>query len=106
MCAKGVAKAIEEIAEVQIELNKLQQTLAKKLAYFHTDEHPDGKGPLNNRLEDEIGDAMGALDFAASKLGLHEGRIIARRKLKRDLFHRWDADPDNNRFAVDRAEVA
>lgn len=49
MPAKGLAKLIEECGE-------LQQIAGKKLAYYTTDEHPDGQGPLSTRLEDEIAD--------------------------------------------------
>lgn len=37
MTANGLAKLLEELGE-------LSQVAAKKLAYFHTDEHPDGAG--------------------------------------------------------------
>lgn len=102
MCAKGVAKLSEEVGELQIELGRLQQTLAKKLAYFHTDEHPDGAGPLSERLENEMGDVCGAIAFVVDRLGLNAERIDQRMAAKKALFMRWDAEPDNNKDGVDR----
>jgi NTP pyrophosphatase (non-canonical NTP hydrolase) len=53
---KGVTKLIEE-------LHELGQVLAKKAAFMDTDDHPDGKGSLKLRLEDEAGDVLAAIAY-------------------------------------------
>lgn len=88
MTANGLAKLLEELGE-------LSQVAAKKLAYFHTDEHPDGAGSLKERMEAEMGDVMGAIDFVTITMGLN-GHAIARRACdKLNTFQRWHADADN-----------
>jgi NTP pyrophosphatase (non-canonical NTP hydrolase) len=97
MCAKGLAKLIEECGE-------LQQVAGKKLAYYHTDEHPDSyrAGPLSVRLVEEMGDVMAAITFAAHRLGIDHAAIMARCEAKLRRFEEWDAQPDNNAQAIDR----
>ena len=88
MTANGLAKLLEELGE-------LSQVAAKKLAYFHTDEHPDGAGSLKARMEAEMGDVMGAIDFVTLTMDL-DGRAIARRACEKlNTFQRWHRDPDN-----------
>lgn len=70
MTAAGVAKLIEECGELQAELGQLQQILAKKLAYWHTDEHPDGMGSIKERIEREMGDVRAAISFVIKQLDL------------------------------------
>lgn len=94
MCAKGMTKLIEECGE-------LVQALGKKLAYYDTDEHPDGGPPLSRRLEDEMADVSAAIEFVADKLRLDWNRIWHRRGEKRERFEKWDAIPDNNDTGVD-----
>ena len=88
MTANGLAKLLEELGE-------LSQVAAKKLAYFHTDNHPDGAGSLKKRMEAEMGDVMGAIDFVTLTMDL-DGRAIARRACEKlNTFQRWHRDPDN-----------
>lgn len=54
--ANGLAKLLEELGE-------LSQVCAKKLAYYHTDEHPDGAGSLRERMQEEIADVAAAMLF-------------------------------------------
>ena len=96
MTAAGVAKLIEECGE-------LTQVLAKKLAYWHTDEHPDGAGSLNRRIEEEMGDVVAAIAFVVKYLpGLSAEAVDARAQAKFQLFEKWESDPDNNDLAIDR----
>jgi len=95
MTARGLAKLIEECGE-------LTQVAGKKLAYYHTDVHPDTAGSLKVRLENEMADVMAAITFTATTLGLDRARIQARWQEKATLFFSWHADPDNNRDGVDR----
>lgn len=94
MTAAGVAKLIEECGE-------LQQILGKKLAYWYTDEHPDGAGPISKRIEQEMGDVLAAIEFCAEMLGLDRLRIELRRAGKRDLFGTWQEQLDNNDMGLD-----
>jgi hypothetical protein len=68
---------------------------AKKLAYFHTDGHPDGAGSLKERMEQEMGDVAGAMAFVQQQFGLNGTAIENRACIKLALFQRWHADADN-----------
>ena len=96
MTASGVAKLIEECGE-------LQQILGKKLAYWHTDQHPDGAGLISTRIKEEMGDVLAAIWFVADQLGLDHWAINDRFVRKTALFSTWQAQIDNNDFAIDRA---
>lgn len=99
MTANGLAKLIEECGE-------LLQVAGKKLAYFHTDEHPDGDGSLKARLGEEIADVMGACDFVrAHMLDIETNRMIDTRREQKFLrFQYWHAKTDNNTHGVDCAQ--
>ena len=99
MTANGLAKLLEELGE-------LSQVAAKKLAYFHTDEHPDGAGSLKKRMEDEMGDVMGAIDFVTLTMGLDMHAITRRACDKFNTFQRWHADPDNGAEAFNAPTAA
>jgi NTP pyrophosphatase (non-canonical NTP hydrolase) len=76
---KGVTKLIEE-------LHELGQVLAKKAAFMDTDDHPDGKGSLKLRLEDEAGDVLAAIAYCSDSLDICFENIDERsEKLYRDL---------------------
>jgi len=94
MAAKGLAKLAEEMGE-------LQQVVGKKLAYFTTDEHPDGGPPLSARLQDEIADVIAACAFVVQTLGLDADSIAERSKMKLKLYEKWHADDNNNDHGVD-----
>jgi len=83
MSNNGLTKLIEECGE-------LAQIAAKKIAYLHTDEHPDGKGSMKSRMEDEIADVMAAIAFVSEKLGLDEAKMFARGETKMALYKKWD----------------
>ena len=89
----GLPKLMEELGE-------LQQILGKRLAYWHTDEHPDGE-PINERIEAEMGDVLAAIYFAAPRVGLDMDRIKERACRKLTVFERWDRTAGNNSDAVD-----
>ena len=94
MTASGVAKLIEECGE-------LTQILGKKLAYWHTDTHPDGAGLISQRIEDEMGDVLAAIYFTRNQLKLDRNRINDRAILKQNLFESWEAAVGNNDDAID-----
>ena len=88
MCADGLAKLLEEMGE-------LAQVCAKKLAYFDTDEHPDGSS-LKQRMESEMGDVLAAINFVIFQFKLDGHEIRARSTEKLHLFNKWHAQTDND----------
>lgn len=94
MTGRGLAKLIEECGE-------LVQVAGKRLAYYSTDEHPDGGGPLSTRLEDEIADVIAAATLVAELHGLDEERIGERTRAKYATFRAWHAKADNNAHGID-----
>jgi NTP pyrophosphatase (non-canonical NTP hydrolase) len=94
MTANGLAKLIEECGE-------LMQIAGKKLAYFHTDEHPDGAGSLQSRLEEAIADVQAATILVVESMGLDKKRIATRFVNKVEQFDRWERNTSNNTHGVD-----
>lgn len=88
MAAKGLVKLVEELSE-------LIQVAAKKIHYPHTDDHPDGLGSLTTRLEDEIGDAIAAINFVVSKFSLSKERIQERAAKKLNQYYEWDREGED-----------
>ena len=88
MTANGLAKLLEELGE-------LAQVAAKRLAYFHTSEHPDGAGDLNERMQAEMGDVLAAIRFVREQFGLSLDAIADRSLQKYELFQKWHADQTN-----------
>lgn len=86
MALNGLPKLCEELGE-------LQQVCGKKLAYYHTDIHPDGKGSLKARMEEEMADVLAATAFVSERFMLDQDAINKRAAEKLALFHRWHADP-------------
>lgn len=78
---KGIHKVNEELGEI------LQTT--GKIGAFPEGPHPDGKGDLKTRLEDEFADASAAMNYMADKNGLDKEKIEARMQEKLIKFHRW-----------------
>ena len=98
MPARGLAKLIEECGE-------LQQIAGKKLAYYSTDEHPDGEGRLSTRLADEIADVQAALIYVTRTLGLDASHIEIRAAKKLLQFTAWGNDPKNAPHRIDAHEA-
>lgn len=88
MTANGLAKLLEECGE-------LSQVAAKKLAYLHTDSHPDGAGLLSLRMQDEIADVLAACEFVMGTFALDREEIEFRRQKKLATFQAWHADPNS-----------
>jgi len=86
MHANGLAKLIEEISE-------LGQVAAKKMAYMHTDDHPDGGGSLKLRMQDELADVAAAATFVVQTFGLDGDYIKHRAAIKLARFQQWHSDP-------------
>lgn len=79
----GVSKLIEEMGE-------LGQVLGKLIALHGDVEHWDGTN-LRDRLIEEMGDVLGALDFLGQMNLTPQERITmsARAEAKRRLFFEW-----------------
>lgn len=99
MTGKGIAKLIEEMGE-------LQQVLGKRLAYYTTDDHPDGGPPLTQRMEDEMADVMAAIDLVIIRHQLDQPRVEARRLRKLRQFLEWDGLEGNNEHGIDAGALA
>lgn len=80
---KGFTKLTEECGE-------LVQIIAKQTAYPDTDIHPDGKGSMKNRIEEEMADVMAAITFVIDKNKLDKNKIFERGQQKLTLFNKWD----------------
>lgn len=91
MANQGMTKLTEECGELIVEL-------AKKMALLHGQTHhwddPEGL-PVDRRVENEIGDVIGACRFVREKLSLSLDRIAARSDRKYQQYVTWDNDPNN-----------
>jgi NTP pyrophosphatase (non-canonical NTP hydrolase) len=85
MAGKGLVKLMEECGE-------LTQIAAKKLAFMETDNHPDGNGSMNMRLQEEIADVLATCTFVIMKFDLDLKFIAKRSSIKVDTFTNWDAE--------------
>lgn len=82
---KGLTKLLEELGE-------LSQIAAKKSAYINDYWHPDQKGNMHVRLEEEMGDVLAAIEFVRKKLFLDSVSIRKRKELKLELYEKWDGE--------------
>lgn len=82
MSNKGLTKLTEECGE-------LIQIAAKKIAFMETDLHPDGKGSMRERLQEELADVAAASTFVAQQFGLDTEQIKQRAALKLHAFQTW-----------------
>jgi NTP pyrophosphatase (non-canonical NTP hydrolase) len=77
----GGYKVMEECGELVCEL--------AKAAPFPSGVHPDGKGDLVTRVEDEIADVLAACEYFVRTNGLNMDRIIARSQTKLAKYMQW-----------------
>lgn len=89
MTLNGLAKLAEELGE-------LQAVVGKKIAYYHTDVHPDGNGSLRERMQEEIADVMASCQFVAEEFGLDQELIQNRVDRKLTLYNTWKNDPNEH----------
>jgi NTP pyrophosphatase (non-canonical NTP hydrolase) len=80
----GLTKLIQKCGE-------LIQVSAIKQAYFDVDTHPDGSS-IKNRLQEQIGDVLAAIDFVVFMLNLDLRTISERHISKLETFHRWNSE--------------
>lgn len=94
MKAKGLVKLTEEACEVgQVAMKlvaypELQNPEATAKGWLH----PDGTD-LRQRLVEEMGDALAAIEFVTGRLGLSRSAISDRMAFKFALFEKWDREP-------------
>jgi NTP pyrophosphatase (non-canonical NTP hydrolase) len=91
MSEAGLTKLIEECGE-------LIQIAAKRIAYHNSYEHPDGQGPMFERLENEISDVQAACRFVTQRMQLDEVRIAERTEAKLLRFQHWEWPEDPQYF--------
>jgi NTP pyrophosphatase (non-canonical NTP hydrolase) len=77
----GYAKLSEECGE-------LVQMVGKIMAY-PDGEHPDGKGNLDERFQDELADVSAAIEYVILSNKIKKGRFDKRKKMKLERFARW-----------------
>ena len=78
---RGVHKLNEEMGEV------LQIT--GKLGPFPNGHHPDGKGHLLLRLEEELADLQAAIDYLVENSEINPARMLVRKHEKLEKFRQW-----------------
>ena len=91
MLHNGLAKLSEESGELLQVVGKMLQYPNLQLEQI-LEKHPDGTY-LRERLIEEMGDLMAALDFVRVKLELNQQAIIDRWHAKLRLFQQWDSEP-------------
>lgn len=84
--------------KLQEEMGESVQVIAKQLAYWGHDYHPDGGPSLKSRIEDELADVMAAIDFVIAKNGLNRRAMESRKARKLTLYQEWDANPVESPF--------
>ncbi|MEM9149116.1 MAG: MazG-like family protein [Cyanobacteria bacterium P01_F01_bin.3] len=72
----------------------LIQIAAKKITFWHTDEHPDGQGSMKERLSLAIAKMLPVLALAMEYFDLNSDDIAARNDLKQKLFREWLTEQD------------
>lgn len=89
----GLAKLMEECGE-------LQQVIGKIAAFPYDSDHPDGSN-LQNRMMDEMGDVLAAIEYVQRENSkrLDWKRIKSRAKKKLERFQRWDREERARRAA-------
>jgi len=87
MHANGLTKLIEECGE-------LIQIAAKKQAFMDTDQHPDGKGSMKRRLEEEMADVIASCMLVSKNFELDGDFMAERMEKKLKLFTSWHNDPN------------
>jgi NTP pyrophosphatase (non-canonical NTP hydrolase) len=80
----GLSKLIEECGEVQ-------QVCGKLLGSRGEENHWDGSN-LRERLQEELGDLVAAINFVIQKNGLDICTVACRSDDKLQLFNDWHAD--------------
>lgn len=87
----GLLKLTEECGELVQVASKLASYPRLVFAMFA--KHPDGT-VLRERLQDEMGDVLAAIQFVTEKLTLDSDTIDARKFRKLSRFRQWDTEPD------------
>lgn len=85
----GLSKLNEECGETIQVIGKLMGTGGERMHWDGTD--------LKVRLEEELGDILGAVDFVLKHCDL-DGHAVAERSVaKLNLFNKWHAEQDRAR---------
>lgn len=84
----GYCKVIEEGGEVIKEMSALITVLGK-LGPYPDGKHPDGKGDLIRRIEEEIADVIASTTYFAENNNLDLEFIKARIAMKKQTYAEW-----------------
>ena len=68
------------------ECSELIQIAMKKAVYLHTDDHPDNDGPMSDRIENEMGDVLAAIQMVSFYLNLDWEIILQRMEKKLQVY--------------------
>lgn len=90
----GLSKLIEEQGEVAQVIGKLMGTQG-------VEQHWDGTN-LRERITDEIGDVLAAIQFVVDHCDLNAHRVAMRAEHKRDLFEKWHREQTAKALTVDQ----
>lgn len=86
MANRGLTKLAEELAELSVEI--------AKLTAYPDGNHPDGKGNVIHRMEDEMADVLAALEFVSNLWNLDKLRIRSRQLRKIHKYYNWEKSPE------------
>ena len=81
---KGIFKLTEECGELLTDIGKL--------AVFPDTPHPDGKGLMKPRIQDELADVLAAVAYFVEANNFDIGYIAKRRDHKLKKFREWELD--------------
>lgn len=88
----GVSKVVEEAGEVVQVAGKLMATYGEARHW--------GDGDLVQRLTEEVGDLLAAIDFLIAHNAILDPKLIdRRRRAKRDTFEKWHHEQGKGRDA-------
>jgi len=81
---RGIFKLTEECGELLTDIGKL--------AVFPDVPHPDGKGLMNPRIQDELADVLAAVQYFIENNDFDKNYINNRKEEKLKKFKQWELD--------------
>lgn len=81
---RGIFKLTEECGELLTDIGKL--------AVFQDVPHPDGKGLMKPRIQDELADVLAAVQYFIETNNFDYKYILERKEEKIKKFNQWELD--------------